>query len=111
MKNNPGFSNQQKQEFKGIVKVVVSQSLSSQVPSIVNNAIETQVPPIVSNVIKTQVPPIVNDIVEKKLTPIKKDIQGIRKDIKFIINFFDREYLDHEKRLDKVENHLGFGTA
>ncbi len=52
-------------------------------------------------------------VIEKAVTPIKKDMQTlksdmtrIRKDIKTIVNFFDTEYLDLRKRVERIEEHL-----
>ena len=40
------------------------------------------------------------------LKPIKDDISQIRKDTKTIVGFFDREYLELRKRIEKIEFHL-----
>ena len=45
-------------------------------------------------------------IVDDRLKPIKQDIAQIRKDNKTIIAFFDREYLDLRKRVERIEGHL-----
>ncbi len=31
----------------------------------------------------------------------------MERDLKMVTNYFDREYLDHEKRIERVEHHLG----
>lgn len=53
---------------------------------------------------------IVNDntrkIVKEELAPVKKDITSIRKDIKTIVGYFDNEYLELRKRIDRLEEHL-----
>lgn len=43
---------------------------------------------------------------DRKLKPIKDDIVQIRKDQKLIVRFFDREYLDLRKRVEKIESLL-----
>lgn len=43
---------------------------------------------------------------KKELDPIKKDISKIRKDINAIIGFFDTEYLELRKRVERIEDHL-----
>ena len=43
---------------------------------------------------------------EKNLAPIKEDITQIRKDQKLIVRFFDHEYLDLRKRVEKIERYL-----
>ena len=43
---------------------------------------------------------------EKHLAPIKEDIAQIRKDQKLIVRFFDHEYLDLRKRVEKIERYL-----
>lgn len=49
--------------------------------------------------------------VEKRLTKrienIEKDTGAIKKDLKTIINFFDRENLDLVSRVERIEKHLG----
>jgi hypothetical protein len=37
---------------------------------------------------------------------IKQDLTKIRKDIGTIVGFFDREYLDLRKRVERIEEHL-----
>jgi hypothetical protein len=53
-------------------------------------------------------------IIQEELTPIKdeiktikKDTREIRSDIKAIVSFFDREYIDLLKRVERIEEHLG----
>ena len=48
---------------------------------------------------------------EKMLKPIKDDIAHIRKDIKTMVNFFDREYLDLRKRVERIETHLRLSVS
>jgi len=43
----------------------------------------------------------------KHTKSIKEDIVQIRKDQKLIIRFFDREYLDLRKRVERLESRLG----
>ena len=43
---------------------------------------------------------------EEKLKPIKFSIKKIQNDQKAIISLFDKEYLDLEKRVTKIEDHL-----
>ena len=50
---------------------------------------------------------IVHEEVAVQLSPVKKDISQIRKDQKIIINFFDHEYLELRKRVERIEEHLG----
>ena len=52
-------------------------------------------------------------IVEKAIAPIKKDISTmksdisqIRSDVKTVVNFFDKEYLELRKRVERIEEHL-----
>lgn len=48
---------------------------------------------------------------DQKLKPVQEDIVKIRKDQKQIVNFFDREYLDLRKRVERIEHHLDLRTA
>ncbi|AKM79528.1 MAG: hypothetical protein UX85_C0010G0005 [Candidatus Beckwithbacteria bacterium GW2011_GWB1_47_15] len=51
----------------------------------------------------------------KTITGRIKDLEGqtrkVRKDIELMLGFFDREYLDLQKRVDKVEERLGIASA
>jgi len=48
---------------------------------------------------------------QAELKPIKSDIGQIRRDIKTIVNFFDCEYLDLRKRVERIEEHLHLSAA
>lgn len=48
----------------------------------------------------------VDEIVTKKLKPMKEDVSQIRKDIKLIVSFFDREYIALRRRVERIEEHL-----
>ena len=50
---------------------------------------------------------ITKDCLKKELRPIKADLRKIRKDINTVIDFFDREYLNLQKRVARTEEHLG----
>lgn len=43
---------------------------------------------------------------EEKLKPIHKKLNKMQKDLDGTINFFDHEYMGHEKRISKIETHL-----
>lgn len=47
-----------------------------------------------------------NETLDRKLKPIKEDVVEIRKDIKRIVDFFDREYLELRARVERIEEHL-----
>ncbi len=51
---------------------------------------------------------------EEKLAPLKKDIQSlknsdkkIRKDLKLVLNYLDKERVSHHRRITRIEDHLG----
>lgn len=48
--------------------------------------------------------------IKKIVEPIKKDVIQTRKDVKVLISYFDREYLELRKRIDRIEEHLGLST-
>ncbi len=50
------------------------------------------------------------DQIKKVLEPIKKDVAQTRKDVKVLIAYFDREYVDLRKRIEAIEEHLGLTT-
>jgi len=47
----------------------------------------------------------------KELKSMKNDIAEIRKDTKGIVSFFDRGYVELRKRIERIENHLGFSAS
>ena len=44
---------------------------------------------------------------EQKFKPIRRDMRKIKKTLDEAISFFDREIIDHNHRLDRLENHTG----
>jgi hypothetical protein len=44
--------------------------------------------------------------IKSELKPVKEDMSQIRKDLKTVINFFDNEYLEIRKRVERLEQHL-----
>jgi hypothetical protein len=57
---------------------------------------------VVSDEIKKETGPINN-----RMKTMESDITHIRKNTDSVINFFDREYLELRKRVDRIEEHLG----
>lgn len=47
------------------------------------------------------------DTVQADVKTLKKDTAKIRKDIDVMLSFFDREYIDLRKRVERIEKHLG----
>lgn len=86
-----------------------------QIRKVVHEEIQAETPKIVRDIIQTETPKIVRveseNIIKRELKPIKADIVKIRKDMKTIVNFFDREYLDLRQRVDKIEEHLGLFSS
>ena len=52
-----------------------------------------------------------NNIFRRELDPIRKDIKKIQKDLNTIISYFDNQYLNHEKRITRLEEHLELPAA
>lgn len=46
-----------------------------------------------------------------ELKPLKADLAQIRKDVKAIVSFFDREYVELRRRVEQIEHHLGISTS
>ncbi len=51
---------------------------------------------------------------EKVLKPLITEMKDfgqrqrkMERDLKMVTNYFDREYLDHDKRIERIEHHLG----
>ena len=85
---------------------MLTKSDLSQIQKIVQTEtrkiVREETPTIVRNIITEETP----GIVQKQLKPIKEDIAQIRKDIKFIVSFFDREYVALRRRVERIEEHL-----
>jgi len=43
---------------------------------------------------------------QKEIGPIKKSLRKIQKDLDTTIDYFDKGYLNHKKRIKTVESHL-----
>lgn len=54
---------------------------------------------------------VFDEKIKKQLKPVKDDIAQIRKDVKVMVNFFDREYLDLRKRVERIETHLKLSVS
>lgn len=64
-----------------------------------------------------QIREVVQQEVSDEVSPLKKDVKTlksdvfeIRRDVKRIVNFFDREYLELRKRVENIEEHLGISS-
>lgn len=53
-----------------------------------------------------QIDGVVSRRFKKEVKPLKSDVSHIRKDIKTLINYFDREYLEIRARVERIEEHL-----
>ena len=69
----------------------------------------------IGQVVTQAVKPIKQDIsvLKQDVGVLKQDVSGLKKDTKTIkttldgfIDYFDNQYLDHEKRIGHIENHL-----
>jgi hypothetical protein len=64
----------------------------------------------VSAAINDQVPPMIEGALEEHITPIREDIRAInhdmtkiRKDMTSLTSFFDDEYLELRRRVERIE--------
>ncbi len=48
---------------------------------------------------------LIDQTVTRRIKPLKDDVVKVRKDIKIIVNFFDHEYLDLRKRVERIKEH------
>ena len=60
-----------------------------------------QIDTVVSKRITREIKPVKRDI-----GTIKSDAAQIRKDVKTLVNYFDREYLELRARIERIETHL-----
>ena len=73
----------------------------------IQKIVKTEVQQETKKIVKDELKNLVTkDDLKKELYPIKKDVTQIRKDIKAIIAFFDHEYLELRKRVERIEDHL-----
>ena len=49
--------------------------------------------------------------IKNDVATIKSDVSQIRKDVKTTVNFFDNEYLELRKRVERIEGHLNLPPA
>ena len=90
-----------KQDLSDIQKVVQTETrkvILSETPKIVRDIVQSETPKIVRSEAHT--------ILQQELKPIKEDIAKIRKDISVIVSFFDREYVELRRRVERIEHHL-----
>ena len=90
-----------KQDLSDIQKVVQTETrkvILSETPKIVRDIVQSETPKIVRYEAHT--------ILQQELKPIKEDIAKIRKDISVIVSFFDREYVELRRRVERIEHHL-----
>jgi len=52
----------------------------------------------------------IDEKLDKKLKPIKRDISYLKKTLSIAIRRFDETDVNHERRIVKIENHLGLPT-
>lgn len=94
-----------KQDLSAIQKIV-----QTETPKIVREIVKTETPKIVREIIQSETPKIVRlearSIIQEELKPVKEDITKIRKDISMIVSFFDREYVELRRRVERIEQHL-----
>ena len=45
-------------------------------------------------------------IIKKDVQGLKKDMAKVKKDLNLVVSFFDHEYLDLQKRIERIENYL-----
>jgi biotin-(acetyl-CoA carboxylase) ligase len=48
-----------------------------------------------------------NQKFNQKLKPIRKELREIRMILNDTISFFDHQVINHDRRLDRLENHVG----
>lgn len=53
---------------------------------------------------------LIDELLTKRLAPVKRDIRTIKKDMQLVIRFFDSEILALGRRVEKIEEHIGFPT-
>ena len=80
-----------------------------KIGQVVDEKIEKRLKPIKDDM--ASLGQVVDEKIEKRLKPIKDDIAQIRKDMKTLVNFFDREYLELRKRVERIEAHLKISVS
>jgi peptidoglycan hydrolase CwlO-like protein len=68
-----------------------------------------QIGSIVDTKIDKQLDPVKKDIADlkKDMKTVKRDMGETRNDIKTLRAYFDRDYVNLRKRIDRIEEHLG----
>ena len=70
--------------------------------------IQEETPKLVRQIIQEETPKIVKEIVKSELKPIKRKINKIDKTLNVAIKLFDEYQTKLQRRVDKIESHLGF---
>lgn len=86
------------QQIQNIVKTEIQQETKKIVQQETRKIVQQETKKIVQGETRK--------IVKEELVPIKKDISKIRKDMNEIIGFFDTEYMELRKRVERLEDHL-----
>ncbi len=86
---------------------MLTKSDFDQLRVIISEQIRAETPNIVREIIQEETPKIVRVIVREEIAPLKRDVSKIKKDIKIISSFFDREIIDLSKRVTRIEDYTG----
>lgn len=52
-----------------------------------------------------------NKPINRNVKTLQEDVSKIRKDVSTIVDFFDREYIDLRKRVQRIEEHLNLPSV
>jgi predicted nucleic acid-binding Zn-ribbon protein len=89
-------------QIKGVVH--------SETSKVVKEVVKEELKPIKKDIstLKSDVGTLKTDVstLKKDVKTLKQDVSEIRKDMKTVINFFDGEYLELRKRVERIEEHL-----
>jgi predicted nucleic acid-binding Zn-ribbon protein len=81
----------------------------------IRGVVQEELKPVKADIgiLKSDVGTLRKDVgaLKKDVSTVKQDVAMIRKDMKTITNFFDREYLELRKRVERIEEHLSLEAA
>ena len=90
-----------------IVKTMLTKSDLGNIKSLIQTETRKTVQEETPKIVRTEI-----KIANKKQTAeFKKDLDRIEKKLDVSINFLDRDHLNHQRRVERIEKHLHLSTV
>lgn len=93
------------EQIRAVVEEVVEQKLDTKLDEV----LKKELAPIHKTL--NEISGMIDERLKKELKPINKTLKTIQVDLKETFYFSDKNYLNHEKRLRRVEERLSFSDT